>query len=100
MASRTGITTPIQNRLEDDHQSLFLAVKAEFDTGDVLVWSGTEDMVISSETYTGAGTFLNISGVEEGREVKQVRLCDVEDCGMGIEELDVYPQDEQDEADN
>lgn len=74
MASRTGITTPIQNRLEDNHQRLFLAVKAEFDTGDVLVWSGTEDMVISSETYTGAGTFLNISGVEEGREVKSTGI--------------------------
>jgi len=70
MATRTGITTPIANRLADSHQSIFLALKAEFDTEDILVWTGNDDLVINSETYIGAGTLLTISGVEEGREVR------------------------------
>ena len=70
MATRTGITTPVANRLVDSHQSLFIALKAEFDTDDILVWSGNDDIAINSETYTGAGTLLTISGVDEGREIK------------------------------
>ena len=70
MATRTGITTPVANRLVDSHQSLFIALKAEFDTDDILVWSGNDDIAINSETYTGAGTLLTISGVDEVREIK------------------------------
>ena len=70
MATRTGITTAIANRLGDDHQNLFIAAKAEFDTDDILLWTGNDDLVINSETYTGAGSLLTISGIEEGREVK------------------------------
>lgn len=70
MATRQGIDTSITNRLADDHQQLFIAVKAEFDTDDILLWSGNDDLVINSETYTGAGTLLTISNVEESREIK------------------------------
>tara|TARA_B100000519_G_C14247102_1_gene440393 strand:+ start:123 stop:755 length:633 start_codon:yes stop_codon:yes gene_type:complete len=74
MASRTGLTTPITNRLVDDHQQLFFAVKAEFDTDDIRVWTGNDDITIDSETYTGAGSLLTISGVQEGREIKSEGL--------------------------
>ena len=70
MATRTGLTTAITNRLADEHQQLFVAVKAEFDTDDIRIWSGNDDITIDSETYTGAGTLLTISDVVEGREVK------------------------------
>ena len=40
MANRAGIDTSISNLLAEDHQILFLAVKAEFDSGAVRVWSG------------------------------------------------------------
>lgn len=70
MATRTGITTPVANRLVDSHQSLFIAVKAEFDTDDIRVWTGNDDLTIDSETYLGAGSLLTIGEVTEGREVK------------------------------
>ena len=44
--------------------------KAQFDTEDVLLWSGTDDLTIDSETYTGAGSLLSISSVEEGTELQ------------------------------
>ena len=70
MATRTGITTPVANRLVDSHQSLFIAAKAEFDTDDIRVWTGNDDLTIDSETYIGAGSLLTIGEVTEGREVK------------------------------
>ena len=70
MASRTGLTTAVTNRLVDEHQQLFIAAKAEFDTDDIRVWSGTDDITVESETYTGAGSLLTISDIVEGREVK------------------------------
>lgn len=49
--------------------SLFLAVKMEFNGGDVLLWNGYEDVSISGETYIGAGDLLSISDVEETGEI-------------------------------
>ena len=69
MATRPGLDSSITNRLGADHQELFFAVKAEFDTSDIRVWSGLEDLVINSETYTGAGTLLSISNIEENLQL-------------------------------
>ena len=69
MATRSGIDTAITSRLTDDHQIIATAVKAEFDTADIRVWSGLGDATISSETYTGAGTLLGISGNEDTAEL-------------------------------
>jgi len=70
MATRQGIDSSIVNRLGADEQAMFIAVKAEFDTDDVLLWSGTDDLTIASETYSGAGSLLSISSVEEGLEMQ------------------------------
>ena len=74
MATRQGIDTAITSRLGADEQTIFFAVKAEFDTDDIRVWSGTDDLPVDSETYTGAGTLLSISGVEEDLEMKSSGL--------------------------
>jgi hypothetical protein len=74
MATRQGIDSGIANRLSDDHQTIFFAVKAEFDTDDILIWSGTDDLIVNSETYTGAGSLLSISGVEEDLEMRSSGL--------------------------
>lgn len=74
MATRPGIDSSITSRLSADHQNIFFAVKAEFDTSDVLVWNGAEDLVINSETYAGAGQLLSIGGVEEDAELKSAGL--------------------------
>ena len=70
MATRQGLDSSIVNRLGADEQALFFAIKAEFDTDDILVWSGTDDLVIGSDTYTGAGTLLSISNSEDNLELK------------------------------
>ena len=69
MASRQGIDAAIVTRLGADTAEPFFAVKAEFDTDDILVWSGTDDITINSETYTGAGELLNVSRIEEDAEI-------------------------------
>tara|TARA_R100000005_G_C4953729_1_gene173102 strand:+ start:415 stop:1074 length:660 start_codon:yes stop_codon:yes gene_type:complete len=70
MATRQGLDTSIVNALSESHVFPFVAVKALFDSDPVRVWSGTEDITISSETYTGTGTLLQISGFEETKELK------------------------------
>ena len=70
MATRQGLDASIVNRLGADTQALFYAVKAEFDTDDILIWSGTGDLVINSETYTGAGTLISVSNTEDNLELK------------------------------
>ena len=70
MATRAGIDSAITSRLGQDHQELFFAVKAEFDTDDILVCTGNDDLVINSETYTGAGSLLSISSVEDTLDLK------------------------------
>ena len=70
MATRQGLDASIVSRLGADEQALFFALKAEFDTDDILLWSGTDDLVIASETYTGAGNLLSISNTEDNLELK------------------------------
>ena len=70
MATRAGIDSAISARLGQDHQELFFAVKAEFDTDDILVWTGNDDLIINSETYTGAGSLLSISSIEDTLDLK------------------------------
>ena len=70
MATRQGIDTAIANRLAQDHNEGFFALKAEFDTDDILIWTGTDDLVIGGETYTGAGSLIQISNIEDTVELK------------------------------
>ena len=90
MATRQGVDTAIATRLGADAQTMFFAVKAEFDTDDILVWSGTDDITINSETYTGAGTLLSIGGVEEDLELKSSGLS-LALSGMDATVLDYAP---------
>ena len=60
MSNRGGIDSSITSYLEADHQVLFLAVKAEFDTETIRLWSGDYDLVIDGGTYTGVGTLFDI----------------------------------------
>jgi len=42
-----------------------LLVKAEFDSGDVRLWSGVGQITYNAEVYTGAGQLLGISEMTE-----------------------------------
>mgnify|MGYP003132957622 CR=1 FL=1 len=67
--NRDGIDSTIADLLAQDHQILFFAVKAEFDSGDVRVWSGDGDLSVGGENYLGVGTLLQISGAEDNLEL-------------------------------
>lgn len=45
--------------------TLFYAVEMLFDSGTIRLWTGYGDKTINSQTYTGAGTLLNIDGIAE-----------------------------------
>lgn len=87
MASRQGIDSAITSRLSADHQYAFFAVKAEFDTDTVRLWTGIDPITINSESYDGAGSLLAIGGVEDNFELKSSGLT-VAVSGMNEEVLD------------
>lgn len=81
MASRSGIDSNITNRLGADQQYLFFAVKAEFDTETIRVWTGIDDIQVDGETYTGAGTLLQVSEIEDNMEISSAN-CNFSLSGM------------------
>ena len=88
MATRTGINTHLVNRLGADQQDIFVAVKAEFDTQTIFIWNGTEDLVIDSETYIGAGSLLSIGSAEESTDLSSQGMT-VTISGMNKDVLDL-----------
>ena len=70
MATRGGIDSSIIDRLSEDHQQVFLAIKAEFDTETLRFHSGTDDIVLNSETYSGLGNLINVSNISDSTELK------------------------------
>ena len=46
-----NLTTAVQNQLAASELEPFFAIKLGFDSGDVRLWTGYNDITISSETY-------------------------------------------------
>ena len=88
MSNRGGIDSSITSYLEADHQVLFLAVEAEFDTDTIRLWSGDYSLTINGETYLGVGTLLSISNIEDTLELKSSGLS-VALAGMDATVLDL-----------
>jgi hypothetical protein len=42
-----------------------VAIDLDFDSGAVRLWNGYTDLGIDGDTFTGAGSFLSVSSVEE-----------------------------------
>jgi len=74
LATRTGINTHLENRLGQDDEQIFLALKAEFDTETIRVWNGTEDLAFDSETYLGAGQLLSVQPAEESSDLSSAGM--------------------------
>jgi hypothetical protein len=47
----------------------YYAVELNFDSGAIRLWTGYGDLTISSNTYTGGGSLLSISGLEEASDL-------------------------------
>ena len=69
MSNRAGINTSITDTLAEDHQNLFMAVKCEFDTETLRLWSGDGNLSVGGENYLGVGTLLQVSPVEDNLEL-------------------------------
>ena len=54
---------------EADSLNPFIAIDLAFDSGNVRLWNGYGEITIGSDTYTGAGSLLAISSVEETGEI-------------------------------
>ena len=64
------LTTNISNELDNETVKAFFAVKIEFPSGTLRMWTGLGEATISSETYTGLGNLIGVSRVEESEELK------------------------------
>jgi hypothetical protein len=62
--SRT-VPTEILTALAQPEVEQFFAVELLFDSGPVRLWTGYGERTIDGEVYTGAGTLINIQGLEE-----------------------------------
>ena len=69
MSNRAGINTSITDTLAEDHQNLFIAVKCDFDTETLRLWSGDGNLSVGGENYLGVGTLLQVSPVEDNLEL-------------------------------
>lgn len=61
--------TSVPSQFTDDVLNFFAAVDIEFDSGTARIWTGTYDLVINTQTYTGAGQFLDITSIDEDGEI-------------------------------
>ena len=64
-----NLTTAVQNELAASELQPFFAIKLAFDSGDVRIWTGYNDITVASETYIGGGQLLSISPIEETVEI-------------------------------
>lgn len=55
--------------LDDPVMSPFMAVELLFDSGAIRLWTGLTPLVVGGVTYTGAGSLLGVSAVEETSEI-------------------------------
>tara|TARA_R100001440_G_scaffold5321_1_gene11400 strand:+ start:2987 stop:3547 length:561 start_codon:yes stop_codon:yes gene_type:complete len=69
-----GLSSDFLTQLSSDSLKPFYAFKAEFQEGDVRLWTGLGEITINSETYTGGGSLLSVGAVEETSEIKATNL--------------------------
>jgi hypothetical protein len=68
MATR-DISSNVQGNLEDNVVYPFFAIEMLFDGSPLRLWTGVGDLVVGGVTYTGSGTLLNVSSIEETAEI-------------------------------
>lgn len=63
--SRSGVPSEFST----DSFAGFLAAELLFDSGALRLWNGYGDLTVGGETYTGGGSLINVSSVEESAEI-------------------------------
>lgn len=65
-----GLTTATKDAFLDDRIRLLILFKAEFDSGDTLLWNGIGDLDWSGDTYSGSGDLGRISEIVETTQLR------------------------------
>lgn len=65
-----GLTAGMVTEVTATELSPILLLKAEFDSGDVRLWTGTGEITFDGEVYSGGGDFLGVSSVEETQDIE------------------------------
>lgn len=65
-----SLTGSVITEVESTQLSPILLLKAEFDSGDLRLWSGVGEKTYNSEVYTGAGNLLGISSISETTDIE------------------------------
>jgi hypothetical protein len=68
MATR-DLTTAVSDALDDEIVKPFFAIEMLFDSSPLRVWTGVGEATIDGNAYTGTGTLLNVSSIEETSEI-------------------------------
>lgn len=63
------LSTAVSNSLEDDVVYPFFAIELLFDTDVLRLWTGNGTLVYEGVNWTGSGTLLDVSKVEETAEI-------------------------------
>jgi len=63
------ISTGFDSVLQGDVVRPIILVEMLFDSGAVRLWNGLTDLIYDGDTYTGAGTLLSISTVEDTADI-------------------------------
>ena len=64
------ITSDFETEVDADLLRPAILIKAEFESGDVLAWTGVGSINFNSESYTGLGELLGISVVQETQKME------------------------------
>lgn len=65
-----GLTNDMVTEVTSLQLQPILLLKAEFDGGDLLLWSGVGPVTYDGDVYTGAGNLLGISELEETKSIE------------------------------
>lgn len=63
------ISSGFQTEIEAQQLNPIILYKAEFDSGDLLLWTGYGDIDYDGDTYVGSGDLLKMSQVEETQDL-------------------------------
>ena len=67
-----GLTAGALAQIAATELQPILLFLAEFQSGTIYIWNGIGDLSWNSQTWTGVGTFMSFSDIEESTEVKAV----------------------------
>jgi hypothetical protein len=63
------ITSGFQAEIEASRLRVALLFKAEFDSGDLRLWTGYGELIWNGEIYTGSGDLLKLDSIAETQEL-------------------------------